>query len=416
MNSEEEKNYIINYHFLKIFKMYHVFYPMDKPGLKIGKYNINYHTFYPFFVLLELNVMAGCLIGFYYVINDLYAFVQLVLSLFTSFITVCKAIRFAQKYDEFWKLFDVMKVNFLSYSYYRKDILRNYRKKCVVVANIYAFIWITSCIFWIANPFIIKEYPVKNREGNIAVYRNNPLNIFLAYVSYEHYQDFYWIIYIIETIIVVQVIVDVILHDSIVILLCWMLSAQLETIAAKYETFGHKKINKEEDEEIFSVENLELIIADHIKVISKVKELYELIKPLTIIQLGIMSIIFNALTYMCVLMFFSENMFISVISLKLFLTAIGVMMNLFISGYFYGYLETQKDAMIFAMYSCNWTVKDIKFKKMLLHAIKMNNGNNLSMKVTPTKLVNIEMFSRVMNTSYSIISLLIKMKLQEQSN
>lgn len=52
--------------------------------------------------------------------------------------------------------------------------------------------------------------------------------------------------------------------------------------------------------------------------------------------------------------------------------------------------------MNFALYSSNWTEKDIQFQKLILLAMNMNSAiNNISMKLTPTKIVNLEMFASV---------------------
>ncbi|VVC36724.1 Hypothetical protein CINCED_3A012535 [Cinara cedri] len=54
-----------------------------------------------------------------------------------------------------------------------------------------------------------------------------------------------------------------------------------------------------------------------------------------------------------------------------------------------------KDSIIFALYSSNWTDMDVKTKKLILLAMKMNNANQLKMKFTNTKVVNLEMYSNV---------------------
>ncbi|XP_050546720.1 uncharacterized protein LOC126908571 [Daktulosphaira vitifoliae] len=233
-------------------------------------------------------------------------------------------------------------------------------------------------------------------------------------MSHEQYEKMYTFVYLIESAVVANVILDLILHDIAVIELCWMLSAQLKMIASKYETFGYQLINNEESNNNSSVDNFRNIILNHIKIITEIKHFYELIKPITIVQLGIMSNVFIALTFMCVLFYFSSGMLLSVIFLKLLCTLLGVMLHLFISGYFFGYLENERNSIIFALYSCNWIDQNMKFKEMLLMAFRMNNGCNVVMRLTPTKFVNIEMFAKVMNITYSIISVLTKKKLLEK--
>ncbi|XP_050432910.1 odorant receptor 46a-like [Adelges cooleyi] len=93
-----------------------------------------------------------------------------------------------------------------------------------------------------------------------------------------------------------------------------------------------------------------------------------------------------------------------------------MMAHLFISCYFFGYLDDQVKSMNFALYSSNWTEKDIQFQKLILLAMNMNSAiNNISMKLTPTKIVNLEMFASVMHVSYSIVSVLAKKELSDGS-
>ncbi|XP_050546713.1 uncharacterized protein LOC126908569 isoform X2 [Daktulosphaira vitifoliae] len=415
MDNQEEKNYIINYHLIKIYKMYHIFYPKNKPGLKIGKYNINYYAINPFLSFLDLIVFISCFIGFFFVYNDLYALFQISLSFFCAFNRIFKTIRFTRKFDELWKLFDVMRDDFLSHNCYRKDIFQHYKKKCIVVINIYATIWFISLIIWILNPLMMKEITVENRQGNFVIYRNSPLQIFFSVMSYEHYEKMYILIYLIESAVLVSAVLDILLYDITVIELCWMLSAQFKMIASKYETFGYQHTNNEENNNN-SVENLRNVIINHIHIIKKIKNFYELFKPITIVQMGIMSNVYIALTFLCVLFYFKSGMLLSLIFLKFVCSSLAIMMHLYISGYFFDYLENERNSMIYAIYSCNWTNQNMELKKMLLMAFSMNNGCNIVMRLTPTKFVNIEMFAKVMNVTYSIISLLTKKKLVEQSH
>jgi len=51
--------------------------------------------------------------------------------------------------------------------------------------------------------------------------------------------------------------------------------------------------------------------------------------------------------------------------------------------------------MNFALYSSNWTDLSIKFKKLLLLIMRMNNAENLKMKISMKRMVNMEMFADV---------------------
>lgn len=55
----------------------------------------------------------------------------------------------------------------------------------------------------------------------------------------------------------------------------------------------------------------------------------------------------------------------------------------------------QKESVNFGIYSCDWTKMDIKFKKLLLLTMKLNNADKLKIKATPNKVVNLQLFSSV---------------------
>lgn len=47
------------------------------------------------------------------------------------------------------------------------------------------------------------------------------------------------------------------------------------------------------------------------------------------------------------------------------------------------------------MYSSNWTDMDKTSRHLILYTMRMYNANPISMKVTHTKIVNLEMFTQV---------------------
>jgi hypothetical protein len=47
------------------------------------------------------------------------------------------------------------------------------------------------------------------------------------------------------------------------------------------------------------------------------------------------------------------------------------------------------------MYSYNWTAKDIKTKLLLMLAMRMEDANKIMIKITPNKVVNLQLFTSV---------------------
>uniref|UniRef100_A0A2S2P3J9 Uncharacterized protein n=2 Tax=Schizaphis graminum TaxID=13262 RepID=A0A2S2P3J9_SCHGA len=93
--------------------------------------------------------------------------------------------------------------------------------------------------------------------------------------------------------------------------------------------------------------------------------------------------------------------------LKFICGVISLTIELFIFCYGFNHIETAKSVINFGLYSSNWTEMDLKFKKSLLLAMKMNSSHKRVMKISPNSAVGLEMFARVMNMSCSIVSVLI---------
>lgn len=58
-------------------------------------------------------------------------------------------------------------------------------------------------------------------------------------------------------------------------------------------------------------------------------------------------------------------------------------------------LRCQKSTVSFGLYSSDWTAMDIKFKKTMCLAMSINSAHSRVMKVAPSSIINLEMFSRV---------------------
>lgn len=55
----------------------------------------------------------------------------------------------------------------------------------------------------------------------------------------------------------------------------------------------------------------------------------------------------------------------------------------------------QKESVNFGIYSCNWTMMDINFKKLLLLVMQMNDGNRSTVKFSPKIIIDLKLFSNV---------------------
>eukprot|EP00102_Acyrthosiphon_pisum_P024972 XP_016662182.1 PREDICTED: odorant receptor 46a-like [Acyrthosiphon pisum] len=96
-----------------------------------------------------------------------------------------------------------------------------------------------------------------------------------------------------------------------------------------------------------------------------------------------------------------------VIVKKMFCVIPSILFQIYMVCYLFGNIHNQKDSIIFALYSSNWTEMDMKCKKLILLTMKMNNANQKKLKFTRTKIVNLEMFYKTMGDCYTVISVLV---------
>ncbi|XP_022170316.1 uncharacterized protein LOC111033728 [Myzus persicae] len=81
--------------------------------------------------------------------------------------------------------------------------------------------------------------------------------------------------------------------------------------------------------------------------------------------------------------------------------------QIFMTCYLFENLHNQKDSIIFALYSSNWTEMDMKSKKLILIAMQLNNANQKKLRFTRTRIVNLEMFFKTMGHCYTVVSVMI---------
>lgn len=60
----------------------------------------------------------------------------------------------------------------------------------------------------------------------------------------------------------------------------------------------------------------------------------------------------------------------------------------------------QKQSVNFAIYSCDWTKMNLKFKKLLLFSMQTNHVNKILLKASPRKTVDLQLFLNVLRILY----------------
>ncbi|XP_050544516.1 odorant receptor 46a-like isoform X1 [Daktulosphaira vitifoliae] len=279
---------------------------------------------------------------------------------------------------------------------------------CTKIIDIYTMIYFLGGILWIFSPLFIKEFTFKKRDGSLIIFQNNVLNSFFSFIPISVYDRIYPIVYLLEAIELLHMMYGLIFYNVIVVQFCWMLSAHLKIVAFKCKKFGQINVEFGQRNGFNYMINFKQLLLDYTKLNISIQQFYDIMKPTILFSFGYYFYAFIALTYMSILNYFNNERVLSINSMKLLSSTLILLISLFIMCYFNSYLENQINKVELAMYSIDWTDKNIKFKKMLLLTMSLNNTKRLKMNITPQKTLNLEVFASAMRVSYSIVSLLTK--------
>ncbi|VVC28590.1 Olfactory receptor, insect [Cinara cedri] len=211
------------------------------------------------------------------------------------------------------------------------------------------------------------------------------------------------------------------IFDILMLIICCALTCHLGSVSNAISSLGHKgsidntsrndliELNAKQD---ILFHDLNIIITDHQNVIEKLNEYLNIFRAVILVQIFIASNSHVIIWFIAALNFSKvyngESLSSLSLTVKLFFLLPIFTIQLFMTCYLFETINEKKDSIILALYSSNWIDMDIRNKRLILLAMKTNNSNQLKMKFTYTKIVNLEMYSNTMRLCYSIFSMLIK--------
>ncbi|XP_022167641.1 odorant receptor 22c-like [Myzus persicae] len=240
--------------------------------------------------------------------------------------------------------------------------------------------------------------------------------------EYDDTPSIWATVYVIESIILTVNVFCWTSFDCYLVTMCFVLEALFCTMSTGYETLGrHRAAAKSSagqqlaiagtisDVSISDVnyDDLTSHILDNQNIIEQYDEFFDVVRPMVLVQIanGMYSII--TLIFLTLLTYLSGYSIVSAPFLKFVCGLASLTIELYIYCYGFNHIEDGKSTVNFGLYSSNWTEMDLKFKNTLLMAMIMNSAHKRVMKVSPNSIVNLEMFTGVMNMSYSIVSVLL---------
>ncbi|XP_025192483.1 uncharacterized protein LOC112592593 [Melanaphis sacchari] len=406
MSSFEDLDVAFN---VKLYKMLRIYDIFDPKSTKIFGYNYYRCTGIIITVLTQLYVLFG-LTGYLIPMEDTINYIEQSMLIFVgsvNFLAAIKTCVIIYKANNTWDLFDVTRINFLKSKQcckYRNKILEKVRNKSIRLTNFIFVFAIISWTIWMIYPLVMNFYLMTTDQNNHQYYQSI---LYLRYpVTTNNYNQYYFVFYTTEGILAFGIIYYSILIDTVLVSFCWVFIAQYEILS---EAFGNIKYDdKEKDGSIKAYNDFLSVLNDQRRLNSKLKLYYSIVLHMVLTYVVFCSCSIIALTYSFIMTCISTNesspLFFKI---KIITPIILLLFQLFLYCYFFGLINLKKESVIYGMFSCDWTSMDLKFKKLLLLSMRMNGADKLMLKATPTKIINLEFFVKVMITTYNIVSVML---------
>ncbi|XP_060834790.1 uncharacterized protein LOC132917852 [Rhopalosiphum padi] len=390
----ENEHSLINLQFMKITGSYQLLIPSQ--DIKLFNINIYKIAFILQILLLTAAAIMGCF-SIYSCRNDVNQIIHYIIVIFAIYFASFKYYFIIKNSKTIWDCMHMMSINFLSYNNHTKEIFKIARTRSSSLILISLSLWSSIVLYWSLSAILIHNSYLKIKyENGVYKYRSNALGLVFP-VTDTFYNKYYLVFYTFEVVCLIFWGQMMWVFDILIISICISIEYQLKTIADSYSLLGLKDNltrNNKSTKNIEAILDLEILIQDQQNIFVKMKNMYQILTPVVFIQLAAESIQIILHACMILKLYFDGSM-APTIFLKLLFPEITYLFHLYLTCYLFSIVNYQKESMNFALYSSNWTDMNIKFKKLLLFTMRVNNAENLKMKISINRIVNMEMFSDV---------------------
>ncbi|XP_060879091.1 odorant receptor 46a-like [Metopolophium dirhodum] len=420
MDIRNEMNHVFN---IKLTKFIGLYQMLDPGSLKYRGRNVYHISAACILLFMCLNSVLLNVSGLYYWTDNMSISVDCFWKAEILVYLVYKMWIVVHHSNDIWDCLSITRYDFTSFSLRNRHILDRWRGRSVWLTTMCAILYSGFSAIYLGSTLAFRNniLPIKNHDGSVGFYRQNVMNLYL-FVSDETYNANYNTFYIVEALYLAMMIISFIIFDIVLITLCIALCCQMQMICSAFKSVGHKSLcdshssidytdekNKKRNKLDLVYVELKTIIMDHQAVMEKYEHFLALFRRVMLLQIFISSFSVIALWFLFIMSFSSDDKFkdMDVELKKMICPIIAILFEIYIVCYLFGHLHNQKDSIIFALYSSNWTEMDLKCKKLILLTMKMNNANQKKLKFTRTKIVNLEMFYKIMGNCYTVVSILV---------
>ncbi|CAH1736829.1 unnamed protein product [Aphis gossypii] len=147
----------------------------------------------------------------------------------------------------------------------------------------------------------------------------------------------------------------------------------------------------------------------------KIKLFYSIMKSTILLTVAIESMYLIFFTYLFILVCLIPGSDTVLTLIKIGSTVIYITARLFIYCYLFDNINKKRELVNYSIYCCNWTKMDLKFKKLLLLTLQMNDANRMGIKASPKKIINLQLFAGIMSMSFNMVPVLLKITNSENN-
>ncbi|CAI6344614.1 unnamed protein product [Macrosiphum euphorbiae] len=406
---KNEPKLMENIQLLKTIGLYQI---LDSHSTKLFGYNVFKCVAVIEVFILTVTISASVLNMFYFLseINEATRYFTLCLIASVPIFKLRYIIGYS---DTIWNCLHITSVEYLSYEYHSRYIIEVGRKKLKQFLIIFLVLWIAVFIAWILTPFIVQNSYLRVEAENVIYhYRTNILN-FVYPATDKLYNGNFIMFYNIELTVTIVWAHSTIIFDILLISMCITIECYLKTIANTFSKLGcvenhfmNNRMPTVRLDETKIINDFKIIIQDQQKVIENMKNIYKVIQPVILLQIAAESSIIILLSIITIMNYFNGFSLASPSNFRFITTILIYILHIYFICNLLNEINEQKDSMNFALYSGDWSGKSLKYKKMILNAMQMNSTDKLKLKVTMSRIVNLELFTSVMRTTYTVISVM----------
>ncbi|XP_060860110.1 odorant receptor 46a-like [Metopolophium dirhodum] len=422
MDIQNEKNHIFNIKFTKLIGLYQM---VDPKSIKLRGGNIYHVVMWCVMLYVFIVSMILVLSGLYYWTVNIPISMDYIWKSVTTFYITYKTWLIMRHSNDIWNCLSITRYDFTSFSNRNKHVLDHWRERLTWFMTMYTIMYFTAVVSSSVTTLAFSgvKLPVKNHEGSVGYYRLNILNFYLI-ASDDTYNSHYNKFYFFETLSLIVMTMVFLVFDMLLVTLCFGMCCQMEMISSAFESVGHKSLRDQHssidstdenenkssnDHDLIYYEELKTIIMDHQVLMKKYEDFLTLFRRVMLLHLFVSSFSVIMLCLTVIMSFSSDDRFKTsdVIVEKMICSIPSIFFQIYMVCYLFGSIHAQKDSIIFALYSSNWTEMDMKCKQLILLTMILNNTNHKMLKFTRTKIVNLEMFFKIMGDCYTVISVLV---------